>query len=555
MPGATETVRVCSRRPVLLVLCAATFSSACASAAPPVRRGTMADAKAVTWQYSVSFEQPADRRGRPRNPGRAFLWLPPASERLRGLFVLGRILIEGELAIDPRVREACAAEDIGIVYFTPHISGVFHYWEDGNTDAARLLKALDDLAALSGRRDLRRVPWITAGHSTGGIFCRNVAYWKPKRVAGIVHIKSGNFHQAVHIPPAGGLQGIPLVAINGHLETFGPEGGVREEFGRETQWVFVLRDIQRFRRRDPAHLMSLAVHPGADHFHGSPELAAYVATFIRKTAAYRLPRELPPGDGPVECVAVRLEDGWLTDPDLKRPTFAPAPYADYAGDRASAPWHYDREMAEATCRFHDKLTAHQVLDSPSCEWLDEGDGWTFRASSKFLDVMPSKFGGSVGGKRVGHSGTPFIFRCKADEPVARVGPDTFRLLRHVKRVHISAFHPGDDRYRSTIRWSRIEPPRPKGAREQDIDFPPVPDVRAKAGPVELSAEATSGLPVHYEVDYGPVIVVDGRIELSDVPRGARLPIECSLTAHQIGRRVAPAVRPAGPVTRVFRIVD
>ncbi|MHC4250421.1 MAG: hypothetical protein ACYS9X_14935 [Planctomycetota bacterium] len=51
------------------------------------------------------------------------------------------------------------------------------------------------------------------------------------------------------------------------------------------------------------------------------------------------------------------------------------------------------------------------------------------------------------------------------------------------------------------------------------------------------------------------VVVDGRIELSDMPRGARLPVECSIAAYQTGRRIAPAVRPAGPVTQRFRVVD
>jgi hypothetical protein len=110
------------------------------------------------------------------------------------------------------------------------------------------------------------------GHSTAGIFCRNVAYWKPERVAGIPHVKSGNFHQKEHLPPSGTLAGIPLVALNGQFETFGPAAGIDPEYGRETQWVYVRKDIWKFREADPNHLMSLWVHHGDDHFHGAPEL-------------------------------------------------------------------------------------------------------------------------------------------------------------------------------------------------------------------------------------------------------------------------------------------
>ena len=509
---------------------------------------------AATWQYRVSFERGPDRRGRPRGHGDALLWLPPKCERLRGLLLAGRLGIEGELTMDPVVRAACADNGIGIVYFSPHISGVFHFWKDGNRDGAILLKALDDLAGRSGHPELRRVPWITAGHSTAGVFARNVAYWRPKRVASILHIKSGNFHQKEHVPPAGSLKGIPLVAINGQFETYGPEGGIRPELGRETQWAFVLRDIHGFRRRDPNHLMSLLVHPGADHFHGAPEIAKYVARFIRRTAAYRLPATLPPGDEPVECLPVTSEDGWLTSPDLYAPKHPAAACADYRGDRTKALWHFDREMADATIAMHRNLGNHQALANPSYRWLDEGDGYAFGVQARFLDEMPKRYGGRLGGLKLGHAKTPIVYRCKLDEPVQRLGPDRFRLLRPARRVHVAAFSPGDARYRSTIRWGSVSFRPPKGAAKQTISFPPVRDFKPDTRPVPLEAEASSSLAVHYEVEYGPVAIEGNTLRICDLPVRAQLPIECKVTAYQIGRRTAPAVAPAEPASVTFRVL-
>jgi len=510
--------------------------------------------QAATWQYRVSFDRGPDKRGQRREPGDVLLWLPAESETIRGLLLVGRLGIEGELIVDPQVRDACRENDLGIVYFTPHLSGVFHYWEPGNRDGETLLRALDDLAECSGRDEVRRVPWITAGHSTAGIFARNVAYWKPDRVAGILHIKSGNFHQREHLPPKGSLAGVPLVAINGQLETYGPEGGIRPEFGRETQWVFVRQDIRKFREREPDHLISLLVHPGADHFHGAPEIACCAALFLAKTAEHCLPAELPGGSGPVACLPLAAEDGWLSDPDLYEPKSPAAPYDEYTGDKNAAFWHYDREIARATVEFHRNLGRHQVLTNPECAWLDEGDGWTFRARSEFLDTMPEKYGGRVGGKRVGHAKGAIIYRAKPNEPVARVGPDRFRLLRPARRVFIAAFHPGDEQYRSTIRWGSIEMPRLKDAKQQTIEFPSVPDLTAGSGPVKLRAKTSSGLPVFYEVDYGPVVVEDGVLTISEVPRGARFPMPCRITAHQIGRRTSSPVAPAEPVSITFDVV-
>jgi hypothetical protein len=124
----------------------------------------------------------------------------------------------------------------------------------------------------------------------------------------------------------------------------------------------------------------------------------------------------------------------------------------------------------------------------------------------------------------------------------------------LKSVNIAAVHPGDQHYRATNRWGSITMPNVKGA-EQTIDFPPVPDIPAPNGSWKLDAKASSGLAVYYEVDYGPVEVRDGRVVVSELPAKAQFPIECRITAWQIGRRTEPAVSPAAPVSRVFHIIN
>jgi len=498
---------------------------------------TWEDVPSAMWHYRVGFSKSKDNKGRVRTVG-AHLWLPPNTQTLRGILLMGQVSIEGEFAVDPRIRAACADNGIGIVFFNPHLSGTFEYWKEGNQDGDLLLKSLEKLAKVSGHPEIDRVPWITAGHSTAGIFARNVAYWKPGRVAGVIHLKSGNFHQANILPPKGSLEGIPLVAINGQFETYGPEGGIREQYGRQTQWIFVRKDIEKFLEKSRQHLMSQVVHAGADHFHGAPELAEYAAKFIRATAAARLPRTLPPGNKPVEVLPIRAEDGWLSDPNIElhpREQAKAAPFDEYEGDKATAMWHYNSTMAAATAEMHEGLARHQCLSNPEMEWLDSGDGWTFRAKAQRLDAMPEKYGGAVG-----------------DMPVEQVGPDTFRLLKEVASVPIAAFHPGGHGFRSTIRWGSIDMPRLKG-KDQTIDFTGIGDIAASSGPVELMAKALSGLPVFFRVDYGPVILKDGKLHVA-VPSGAKLPAECSVTAHQIGKRTEPQVNTAPPVTRTFRVV-
>ncbi len=513
--------------------------------------GTVAGAR---WQYYVPFETGRAAKDSQAQPGRVLLWLPPEAKVIRGLLVGGQLGIELEIALDPEVRKACAECGLGIVYFVPHISGVFHYWQQVSSDAQRWLKAFDDLARRSGHPELRRVPWITMGHSTAGIFARNVAYRWPQRVACVLHIKSGNFHQKEHLPPGGSLAGVPLVAINGQFESFGPEGGIRPEFGRETQWLFVREDIWRFKHRDPNHLMSLWLDLGGDHFHGSPELSQYAALVIRKAAKYRIPAELPAGEDEVPCVPLKLEDGWLSDFDLYNPSHSPAAYKDYTGDRFKAMWHFDEDIAKANAQHHASLGKHQCISIPVCSWLDEGDGWTFRAHAEFLDTMPDSYGGKLAGAKIGHSSKPIIYRSKISEPVEQTGPETFRLLRPVKTANIAAVSLGDEQYRATNRWGSITFPQFKGTA-QTIEFPAIGDLSANSGPVALRAKASSGLPIYYEVEYGPVVVQDGKLAISELPANAQFPIECKVTAYQIGRRVSPTVSPATPVSQVFRVIE
>jgi hypothetical protein len=514
-----------------------------------------ASARAARWQYRVPFEETTDRGGKPRQNYVA-VWLPPNCQVLRGLYISQTLGIESELQLDSEVRKACADSHIAIVRLES-LGGLFKYWEPDNRDPDRLLRALDVLAEATGHAEIRRVPWITAGHSTNGIFCRNVAYWRPDRVAAVVHIKSGNFHQKNVKPPQDSLAGVPLLALNGQLETYGPETGIDPAWGRETQWVYVRQDIWKFRAQDPNHLMSIAVQPGDDHFHGSPEVGRLVALFIRKTAAYRLPKSLTPGQEPVRAVPVALESGWLSDADLHAPQHRPAPYDQYTGDRLKAMWHYDGEMAAAVAEFHKNLAKHQVLDNPKGEWLDEGDGWTFRVRAEWLTVWPEKFGGKLVNQPIGHAATPFVYRAKQVEPVLQLSPDTFQLLRQPGGrgggVSICAYHPGDERYRATYRWGSLPVPQVKGAKQQ-IEFPDIPDLKADITEYQLRAKSSSGLPIHYEVDYGPIAVEGDRLKISDLPVRPRFPIPCRVTAYQLGRRTGEAIEPAPPVSKTFAIV-
>ena len=312
-----------------------------------VRVGAASAGEAL-WQHEVSVPR-APRRGKPQKPGLAHLWLPPKCASVRGILFGQRTLLEKRLTKDPTIRKVAAEESLAVLYVDPSFDILFNYVEKGA--AEKLERMLAELAAKCGHPELEHAPMLTIGHSTGGIFARNVAYWKPHRVIGIIHIKSGNLHQHVY-GERKTLDGVPFLAINGELEEHGPEGGIRPEYRRQTQWVMIRKAMLERRAKDPANLMSLVVHPGGNHTSWSDDLSRYCALFIRKAVKHRVPREKADGTSEVHCLAIQPESGWLTDANIKAPRHKPAACADYTGDKAKAFWHLDKEMALATWNYH-----------------------------------------------------------------------------------------------------------------------------------------------------------------------------------------------------------
>lgn len=325
-----------------------------------VGEGLAADApvaeKSEPWSYRIEIPLP------PRGPQVGHLWLPPDVKTVRGLFYPGTIVIGSKLARDPAIRSTLAEKDMGLLFFTPGLGLSFI-----RGGGERLEKALAELAEKSGHPEVEFAPLLTAGHSTDGIFCRNVAYWKPHRVIGVLMLKSGNFHHHIE-DMSRSLAGVPLTMISGEFEEYGPEGGdlgvgLRSGYSshptekkklNQTQWVMARMQMLGRRKKNEDNLWSLIVHRGRGHTSWDGEMRDLAAAFIRSCADARIPKEAPDGKTEVRCTTLRAKDGWLFDADIKTPKHAAAPYDDYAGDRSQAFWVPDKKLAEAVCSYHNR---------------------------------------------------------------------------------------------------------------------------------------------------------------------------------------------------------
>ena len=512
-------------------------------------------ASGAVFQYAVPV---ATAKG----PSEAFLWIPPKAREVRGVVIGGMTLMERELAKDARIRQACADQQLAVVFLTCGLA------------KADLQKVLDDLAKISGYRELAAAPLMFVGHSAGGPQAKALAVKMASRCFGLVQYRGGGPGGSPPLPP-----GLPALMMLGQFDEFGRT--MRRHDGRET-WQGGRDHLAAFRAQDELHLASIVVEPGAGHFAWSDRNAAYLGLFIGKAARARIPAAPPAGAaGPVALKKIDHRTGWLTDLTINAPgEFTPAPYERYRGEKAKAAWHVDGEMARATAAYHAGGFGKkdQFIRWNDPYWVDAGtrffftrlkwvaDGQTFEVHPVYADVYPSQVKGRgpvwlQAGKPAGHCGGPIRVR-HVSGPVAATGPNTFRMRYDAlapaggrARVTFMACSAGDADYR----YTEIVGMMPRGfagltkGKAQTITFPPIGRIKADAPPVTLRAASDASLPVEYYVAVGPARVRGGKLVIAEIPARATFPITVKVVACQFGRGAEPLVKTAAPVARTILI--
>ena len=509
---------------------------------------TAAPSRGAVFQYCVPVA--ADKA-----PSEAFLWVPPHAGEIRGAIVGGMTLMEREMARDAVIRKACADEQLAIVFLKCGLM------------KSDLQKILDDLAKVSGYRELRAAPLMFVGHSAGGPQAKALAVKMADRCFGLVQYRGGGPGGGKALPP-----GVAALMMLGQFDEFG--GAMRRADGRET-WEGGRDHMAGFRAKNEANLGSIVVEPGAGHFAWSERNAAYLAMFIRKAARARI------GAKGASLKKIDYRGGWLTNLTIDAPgEFKPASYGQYKGERSKAAWHFDEEMARATVAYHAGgfTKRDQFIKWNDPYWVDAGtrffftklkwvgDGQTLEVHPEYARVYPPQYKGRgprwlEAGKPVGRSSAAIRIK-PVSGPVAAIGANTFRMhydalapATSQARVTFMAYSAGDKDYR----YTEIVGMMPRGfsglkkGKDQTITFPPIGNIKAGAGAIALKATSDAGPAVEYYVAYGPCVIAGGKLKISELPRAATFPIKVKVVAWQFGRGVEPLVKTARPVEQTIRI--
>lgn len=515
------------------------------------------DAAAEVFQYSVPVET---RRG----DRLAYLWIPPQAEQVRGVVMGGMTLMEREFARDPRIRKACADEQLAIVFLKCGLS------------ATDIQSVLDRFAKVSGYDELSVAPLMFIGHSAGGPQARQRAREYADRCFGLVQYRGADPGDVDHDGAEGIPPGIPALMMIGQFDEFGKIG--RDADGVEN-WEKDRDKLAAFRAQNERNLANILIEPGAGHFAWSDRNAEFLVLYIPRAARARIrARWLANSKRPVALKSIDPQTGWLTDLTIQSPSKSvSAAYAEYQGDTSYAAWHFDKVLAEATVAYHagiDRQDQFITWNDPhhvsagarnffdQIDWI--GDGQTFEVHPAYAKTYPEPSGGrgarwGKAGQAVGHAATPI--RVKAvSGPIVAIGENRFRVqfnelapATENARITFMAFSNGDQQFRYTERVGMISQLALTTGKPQTITFPAIGDISANSAPVELRATSDSGRKVEYHVAYGPGKIVDGRLTLSDIPRRATFPIALKIVAYQFGSGVDPRVQTALPVEQTIQV--
>lgn len=531
----------------------------------------------AVYQWSVKC---ASLRGR-----RAYLWIPPKCQRVRGLIVACQNMLERPLFANPLFRQICTREGLGeVLIFPGHDKGAnddknpnhpkrsdLDIFLDPNYPHGRihprgagraLQRVLNRLAAVSGYGEIRYAPIMPVGHSSAGSFVWYLYRWNPGRIFAMLPFKTA--------PKTDGPQGIPILEINSEWFDYGHSTSNVSSKPGDIAWRLQVR------ANGMQSLFGYYVDVGAGHCNVSNKSMKIVSLFIQAAVAARIPADAP-RDAPPKLRPVIAQSGWLLNPaTLGKPGDLPVQDQAWHGDPRKAFWYLTRQLAAAVQNQmqtelarkpqqigfvqHGKVSFHGGMYSLSPTFLS--DGATFRVHAVFInhltatDIFPH-------GTILGHDHTRILYKVTSGGLI-QTGPNTFRICPHAGPLLpqgnpwepvLVAYNSGSRRYQPTVHPAHINIHIfNTSGRRQTLKFPPIPNQhRGHLAPVELQATASSGLPVEYFMVSGPAKIKGHTLIFTRIPVRARFPLRVIVGAYQWGREINPSIRSTGPVIRKFFI--
>lgn len=518
----------------------------------------------AVWQWSTQIK--SETSSETNDHPRAFLWIPPDCNHVRGIVVGMHNMQEEGIFENETFRKTMTEIGFAEIWVTPGLDPLF---DPAKGAQIAFDEILDSLAIISGYSELKYAPIIPIGHSAYASYPWNFGVLNPERTLAMISVHGD--------APQTNLTGCGRPNLDWGDRTIDDIPGLMV-MGEYEWWEDRLKPAIDYKNRYPQSPISLLADAGHGHFDHSDMLIDYLALFIKKAARYRLSDQRQTNKGVSKMNPIDPRDGWLADRWHKdeKPYSSPAPYHSYQGNKETAFWYFDKEIAGRTEAYYATargkkeqyigfmqngelipfdMQAHARM---FVKFMPENDGLTFHVTPVFTDTLRSRLSDD-------HSEKGKIRLDRICGPVEKMNDTTFtvRFYRmgfdNPKRTGdgwLIASHPGDDTYKSSVQQLNIRIPYPhtQGIRQQ-ITFPALNNVRTETRSILPNATSDSGLPVYYYVKEGPAEMKDGKVVLTKIPPRSRFPVKVTVVAWQYGLNGDLKIQTAEPVERSFYIEE
>lgn len=476
--------------------------------------GAVPEEAVYQWAADVKGVVSKETKAAPR----AYLWLPPATVKAKGLVLAQHNMLEEPVFAHPAFRAELAKADVGLVWITPMVMQACDKLPE--EELAAMEEVVRELGDRSGHPELGTVPLAPFGHSAMAAYPYLFAAARPDRTFCAVSLKGewpAKGRPCWEAAVAAAKARVPMLLVTGEYE----DGYNRREKAHDLM------------KLDPAAPFSIWLDVGGGHFDWSDELCQGLGKWFAGMAAiWERGRPRP-------LTGVSRNGFWYPNEKLAKMV------ADYEalprgkGRFTVLGYEYEGKTLEQNPKAHLQVvfgTKDMTFEvRPVFTWdVPEGrpETWTglkAGSSNPRPDIAEEKR----------------IVLQKIQGPVEHLGGNTWavRYNRYDPRGYRSReasfqmVYPGSKGFKRSVQQGLVHIPWPK----QEFKDGGTVSVKAKDFPRVIP----SGHGAY--VREGPAVVEDGRIVLKDVPKRLKSPIDITVVAYDLARREAP-------VKTVYRLI-
>jgi len=254
------------------------------------------------------------------------LWIPSDVTVIRGVIILGNGANgdQRNRTEETDWQALARAHDFALMGTSLYICQSAN---DVNAEVPMLLADLAWYATASGHPEVAHLPFVLAGWSGGGQMAYGINTKIPERVIAYI-MNKGAYYVPGALSPA--ALKTPSIGVGGQFDLGVGRTGI----------------IDRFKANRPSGgLCAIAVEQNTGHVEGNVDGVFF--TFFDHAIRARYPAGVTPLSGPVTLLDLSETNGWLaTEPTVGSGLSGSVyPYAAYSGDKTTACWLMDEDVA------------------------------------------------------------------------------------------------------------------------------------------------------------------------------------------------------------------